>query len=224
MSLKKIQGFSLLELSIAFSLTSLLFVVLIGSFFQIQELVSVGTNNTDRSHQGVLAMETLVQDLNNLFIEPILGKSTKKRNIRKIFWSKKRVEGSKEMNVITFASNRFYNNNLLLQNQVYNVTYYTRYDDEKEMFLLIRRENIFVDYENVTSGTPIVILDDIVKFQVEFSRDGEYWFSGWNVTSRSGFPEYIKITLEWKNTAGDGKEPFSLERTILPPVIWLNKK
>ncbi len=168
----------------------LLFLLLFGSYFQIQDLIYKQNHASIQSHQMIGAVQMITRDIENTVFEPWHDKN--------FFTASKEIVQANRADVLNFPSGTLYHNPSTLQARLYNVTYYGRTDEVSGDLRLYRREDAFIDYQETTGGIDVPILDHLLEFRCEFSDNGDDWEDGWQLSDKKKPPAYARITLKWE--------------------------
>jgi len=213
----KKRGFTLIEILLVSALMGTLFVMMFGTFFQINEIVSFQTSASDRATSALNSLNTLAADFNNLVTDNWYNKEATYDIARPYFLVKKNIDSGKRFDFASFISGQYYSNNMALQSRVHTVTYYVKEDETNQKKTLFRRESVFADYKNPHSGISLPLIEEIEEFKIEFSVNGDNWVDDWDYDEKKSFPKYIQVTIKWEqnNTIRQ------LSRIILPPILWL---
>ncbi len=208
--IRRARGFTLVELIIVIGLLGFLITALFGSYFQIKQLLLIENEAAITGNRAMLALKTISEDLNNLFIEG-------RWNPKQIFEIRKDTIGSKRVDFMNFASTKLFSNPQTMQSSVRMVTYYGEVDEESGRVNLMRREDIFLDKNNPTAGVAIPLFQGIEKLEVQFSRDGgSFNDEDWSYASKRTYPRYIQVTMGWKEQGRDREYSFE----VRPPIVW----
>ncbi len=199
--LNKSKGFTLIELLIVIALSSVLFTLLFGTYFQLQKVIKKQNIRSQISQQAIEAMYVLSSDIHNLYYE--------QWNIDFYFLGEKKIVENQQIDTLKFPTSSLYSNTSTLQASVYTVTYFGGVDEETNETILYRKEDSFLDYKGKTleldsnndviqDGVAIPLLKNVKNFIIEYSNNYESYDDTWDITKSNIPPKFIRVTLEWE--------------------------
>ena len=124
----KRNGFTLIEILIVTSLTTLLFAAMFGSYFRIREILEEETYSSQQAEQNTLLIENLSNDIRNIYFKPWDKKT--------FFFSRKEILSGSRIDRLMFTSNSPYSNASTLQTKVFGVTYFGKSDEDSDTITL----------------------------------------------------------------------------------------
>ena len=223
MKMRKLQlsaGFTLIEILIVLAITTVLFTFLISYYFQVNDVTSIQSERSQISQKVSSTMKMVRKDLNNLVTDKWhLPKPNSIDNVKNIFTSKQDPKFSRRGDAINFLSSKLYVNTMMLSSQVFNVTYFCKYNEQKDSFTIYRRENIFADYELPIGGVSVPVANNVHSFYFEFSNDGKTWEKQeWDYNVERRYPLYVAINIEFQIESG---KIYKFREIVSPPILWL---
>lgn len=87
--------------------------------------------------------------------------------------------------------------------------------EEPSVYLLIRREDYYVDRQPLEGGTLMLVHDRVKSLLLSYS-DGRQWLDSWNSLARKGFPRTARIDLVLETGPREGPSLPRRFRTSVP--------
>ena len=176
-------GFTLLELLIALSISSIIFLVIISTYSLTMNTLGKWDNQEENYYLARNIFRRMHDEISSLY--PISDLKSPNKSETSV------VEGDeKTFSFYTTAKSLYFPFSCLIR-----VTYKFITNDEGENFL-IREEKPYVNFslEEKTYIKSYVWSTDLKDFSFQYS-DGKQWYDSWNSEEKNKIPQALKIVL-----------------------------
>ncbi|MCZ7583496.1 MAG: prepilin-type N-terminal cleavage/methylation domain-containing protein [Deltaproteobacteria bacterium] len=166
-------GFTLLEVLVAVSVIAMILSIVYSTFARTVESKEYVELGNDAYHRARWAMDKITMDLASAFVNP--GRET-----NTLFLALSHDVNGMPMDELHFTSFAHVqlNPNAAESDQA-EISYKVAYVSELEKFQLWRREDAIIDAEPMTGGEELVLVDDLIAFNVRL-YDGTAWTDQWD--------------------------------------------
>jgi len=201
------RGFTLIELSIAILLMSILFTVMFTTFYAASRIENNTSPLNQARTQALLALNLVQSSLNQAYYIAEID--------RLVFYGKSEGSGEFRTDAVSFAS-VFSGSEAVGLPAVREVSYYLKRPEAGKPGSLYRREDQNIDDHPYTGGVHYKILDNVESFKLAYSLNGKEWVDNWSSKASRRFPRLIRIEITIK--VGDRIEKFE---TMASPGLYL---
>ena len=186
-------GFTLVELSIAILVLSILFTIMFGIYFGIQRIITQSSPSALARKDTLLALEMMRSSINQTYFH---------RDLERLVFVGKRVGGGQSrQDRLTFAAVHP-GAEALGTPAVREVSFYLEEERDTEYsettYTLVRREDQLVDKDPGEGGAHYRVLKHVVGLQLKYSLSGRDWRDEWNSKETRRVPRLIQIQLRVK--------------------------
>lgn len=184
-------GFTLMEIMVAIAVLAMASMLIWTAFAQTGKAKKVIEETNSRYHQVKVAMRRICSDLSMAYIT---------RNINPEFVTHESVfigrnEDPDTLDFMTFSHRRRFKD--ARESDVCEIGYYVEEDPEdREIMSLVRRESRRVDDEPEEGGNKLVLVQDVVEFDVSFYDPSmDQWEDEWDTTQVTGQPNRLPMQV-----------------------------
>ncbi|MCX5805945.1 MAG: prepilin-type N-terminal cleavage/methylation domain-containing protein [Proteobacteria bacterium] len=204
MTLKKNIGFTLLEVILSITLSSLLLLTVYFTYFGINRSVDAASEGREVLEAGPVLLELIKQDLRGVAPPP------KSQFISKI-QDREEEKPSHRIDFITTSA---------MGDTAFGLSvvgYFTYNIPDKKEKIFVRRESKDIKNELVEGGINYELSNIITSFKLAF-YDGENWVDEWDSRTLGKMPKQVRIMITLKDEKGFSKE-FISDETI-PSALY----
>ncbi len=211
------KGFTLLELLLAVTITSLLFAVLYTSFFKIIEAKEAAEEELELYHEARLLLAKISEDISMAF------KPKQKESTKVIFYGVNN-EDKDSLQFATFSHLRIGRD--IKESDQCEVGYYLKpvsEDKENQLYFLMRREDPTIDDLPEEGGLEYAFSDRVLAINLRYLLNEGEVVDDWDSrTARGrGLPNAVEITLVLRGNRG---KDIKITTTALIPIRALNQE
>ena len=201
------SGFSLIELSLVILILSILLTIMFGIYYTAADVSGKTSHLIESKKKGIIASEMIRTALNNVYY--VSGSE------RLVFVSRPGKDRNARKDSITFAT---YHSASEFSGSpaVKEVSFYVQ--EKGDTFVLMRREDDFVDENPGEGGNHYEILSGVISLEFKFTVDTVKWVDDWNTKKTKHLPRLILIRLVVKDSQGAE----SVYESVARPGIYLN--
>ncbi len=195
------KGFSLIEILVATSISSLVLLMVYTSYRSVLTTIQDVSGYAEFYENINLSLARIDHDISNAYYK------TKDKKIGFI------AEVDAENSSLHFVSVNFRKLRILGSikepypySDINEVSYYLREDPKiPDLFLLYRREERHYDGEPTSGGTESIMLENVTGLRFEFKLRND-WTTRWDSRENKRFPKIVKTILKVKNYTGKEEE------------------
>lgn len=186
-------GFTLVEISIAILVLSILFTIMFGIYFGINRIITQSAPSALARKNALLALEMMRSSINQTYFHRDLE--------RIVFVGKREGGGETHTDRLTFAAVHPGAESVGAP-AVREVSFYLEEERDtgynETTYTLFRREDQMVDDEPGEGGAHYPVLKHVVSLQLKYSLSGRDWRDDWNSKETRRIPRLIQIQLRVK--------------------------
>lgn len=166
-------GFTLLEVLVAVAVTAMIMSVVYSTFAQTVKSKEYVEAGNEAYHKARWALDKIAYDLASAFVH-------KSSNSNSLFYALSHEVNGMPMDELHFTSfSHVQHNPMLPGSDQCEISYKIAWVSESERFQLWRREDATIDEKNMEGGEELMLVDDIVAFNLRF-WDGFTWQDQWD--------------------------------------------
>ncbi|MBW2260765.1 MAG: prepilin-type N-terminal cleavage/methylation domain-containing protein [Deltaproteobacteria bacterium] len=188
-------GFTIMEIMVAIAILAMVSTLIWTAFAQTSRAKKVVETTNDRYHQIRIAMRRICSDLSQAYLS---------RNMNPQLITRESVfigqnDDPDSLDMMTFSHRRRYKN--ARESEQCEVGYYVVEDAENpDQMNLVRREARRVDDEPEEGGITLVLIEDVLEFDLEyFDAPMDEWQDEWDTTQVTGeanrLPMQVRIRI-----------------------------
>ena len=196
-SLAGAAGFTLIEILVAATISSLIIIMLHTAYRSTLESIKSVSGFAEYHERITIALNMLGRDLSNTYIskdnpKTLFISDVVANNSRIFFVSTNRVDFS--------AAGNF--KKPYLMSDIRQTGYYLKENRKKSRtYILIRNEKNHYDDDFETGGFENEILDNVAGLRFQY-RQGNDWIDKWDSRENKRIPDSVRTTLTTINSAG----------------------
>jgi general secretion pathway protein J len=214
---------TLVEVMVSIAILAMISTMVWTAFSQTSRTKQVIEEVQDRYHQGRLAMTRIARDLSNAFLTrntpPELGSLDEPMSL---FIGEDRHPFDR-LDFQSFSHRRLYRD--ANESDQAEISYFVAEDPENARIEnLVRRESRRIDAKPREGGDHLIVLEDVVEFDVTFfDRESLQWIEYWNTTELQGqpnrLPEQVKVVLAFHDDHEDDEHVIRLVHKVSVPLL-----
>lgn len=185
------SGFTLMEVMVAITILAMVSTLIWTAFAQTSKAKKVVESTNDRYHQVKIAMRRLCADLSQAYLSRNINQQLITRE--SVFIGKN--DDPDSLDFMTFGHRRRFKD--AQESEQCEVGYYVVEDSEDpDVMNLVRREARRVDDEPEEGGTTLVLVEDVLEFELEYYDPGmDQWEKEWDTTQLTGQPNRLPMQV-----------------------------
>ncbi len=195
---KRGRGMTLIEVMVAMTIAAIIATVVFSGFNQTMRNRAFIEAETDRAHVIRVALERMTAELSMAYVSIHMNPSPALQTMRTCFIGGHQGRGDR-VDFTSFSHRRLYRD--AHESDQNEISYFvTEHPEDRERYVLARREQNRVDDDPQVGGVVQILVDDVLGFELEYldAATGE-WTETWDtreVTHQPNrLPVQVKITL-----------------------------
>jgi general secretion pathway protein J len=219
---RTLKGMTLIEIMVAVTILAIVSTVIFGGFSTTMRNKARVEQMADRSHVIRVAMERMVAELSQAYVSIQVNPNPALQMMNTCFIGGRSGRGHR-VDFTSFSHRRLYRD--AHESDQNELSYFmTSHPEDPGRYVLARREDNRPDDDPQSGGTTMILVDDVLDFEVEyFDIATSEWSETWDTREITAQPNRLPVQVKISLTVPDERAS-SRRRTFVtraePRTTW----